>query len=59
VDLTRRYFVGDFSMVNDSEWAGDEVRVEAEHGKIRIKYFEEHTSAGTNKGGLLNRLFGW
>lgn len=60
VDLTRRYFVGDFSTVDDSEWTGDEVRVDAEHGSIRIKYFEEHTSAGnTNKGGLLNRLFGW
>ncbi|KAG2097001.1 uncharacterized protein F5147DRAFT_715678 [Suillus discolor] len=38
VDLTRRYFVGDLSMVGDSDWPGDEVRVDAKHGKIRIKY---------------------
>jgi len=60
VDLTRRYFVGDLSTVGDSDWPGDEVRVEAKHGKIRIKYVEEHTSTNdTSKGGLLSRLFGW
>ncbi|KAG1722770.1 hypothetical protein EDB19DRAFT_1954569 [Suillus lakei] len=60
VDLTRRYFVGDLSTVDDSDWAGDELRVEAKHGKIRVKYVEEHTSADdSSKGGLLNRLFGW
>lgn len=60
VDLTRRYFVGDLSMVDDSDWTGDELRVEAKHGNIRIKYVEERTSAdNTSKGGLLNRLFGW
>ncbi|KAG1763301.1 hypothetical protein EDD22DRAFT_887538 [Suillus occidentalis] len=60
VESTRKYFVGDFSKVDDSEWTGDEVRVEAEHGKIKVKYFEEHSSAGNvNKGGLLSRLFGW
>ncbi|KAG1871468.1 hypothetical protein F4604DRAFT_814524 [Suillus subluteus] len=60
VDLTRRYFVGDLSTVDDSDWTGDELRVEAKHGNIRIKYVEEHTNANnTSKGGLLNRLFGW
>lgn len=60
VDLTRRYFVGDLSTVDDSDWIGDELRVEAKHGNIRIKYVEEHTKAdNTSKGGLLNRLFGW
>ncbi|KAG1729510.1 uncharacterized protein EDB91DRAFT_811235 [Suillus paluster] len=60
VDLTRRYFVGDLSMVNDSDWTGDELRVEAEHGRIRVKYIEEDTKADhTSKGGLLTRLFGW
>ncbi|KAG0702192.1 hypothetical protein DFH29DRAFT_805295 [Suillus ampliporus] len=58
VDLTRRYFVGDFSTVDDSHWTGDELRVEAEQGSIRVKYIEENTSADhTSKGGLLNRLF--
>ncbi|KAG1771980.1 hypothetical protein EV702DRAFT_629757 [Suillus placidus] len=60
VDLTRRYFVGDLSTVDDSDWTGDELRVEATHGRIWIKYVEEHASAdNTSKGGLLNRLFGW
>jgi hypothetical protein len=60
VESTRKYFVGDFSKVDDSEWTGDEVRVEGEHGKIKVKYFEEHSSAGNvNKGGFLSRLFGW
>ncbi|KAG2140684.1 hypothetical protein DEU56DRAFT_289787 [Suillus clintonianus] len=60
VDSTRRYFVGDLSMVDDSGWAGDELRVEGKNGQIRVKYFEELTSAdNTSKGGLLNRLFGW
>ncbi|KAG2151152.1 uncharacterized protein EDB93DRAFT_1249344 [Suillus bovinus] len=60
VDLTRRYFVGDFSTLDDSDWPGDELRVEGKHGKIRIRYVEEHTSADdTSKGGLLSRLFGW
>ncbi|KAG2063754.1 hypothetical protein BDR04DRAFT_1111148 [Suillus decipiens] len=60
VDLTRRYFVGDLSAVDDSDWTGDELRVEARHGNIKIKYVEEQTSADdTNKGGLLSRLFGW
>ncbi|KAG2358137.1 hypothetical protein BDR07DRAFT_1338043 [Suillus spraguei] len=60
VDLTRRYFVGDFSMVDESDWTGDELRVEARHRNIKIKYVEEQTSADdTNKGGLLSRLFGW
>lgn len=60
VKSTRKYFVGDFSKVDDSEWTGDEVRVESEQGNIKIKYFEEHSSAGNaNKGGLLKRLFGW
>jgi len=58
VDMTRRYFVGDLSMVDDSDWTGDEVRVEAKHGKIRVKYVDENTN-DTSKGGLLNRLFGW
>jgi hypothetical protein len=56
--MTRRYFVGDLSMVDDSDWTGDEVRVEAKHGKIRVKYVDENTN-DTSKGGLLNRLFGW
>ncbi|KAG1843098.1 hypothetical protein C8R48DRAFT_35140 [Suillus tomentosus] len=60
VDLTRRYFVGDLSMVGDGDWPGDEVRVDAKHGKIWIKYVEEHTSTNdTSKGGLFSRLFGW
>lgn len=62
VDLTRRYFVGDLSMVDDSDWTGDELRVEAKHGNIRIKYVEEHSSAddiSKSKGNFLNRLFGW
>jgi hypothetical protein len=49
-------------MVDDSDWTGDELRVEAKHGNIRIKYVEEHSSAddtSKGKGNLLNRLFGW
>ncbi|KAG2358139.1 hypothetical protein BDR07DRAFT_1295789 [Suillus spraguei] len=60
VDLTRRYFVGDLSAVDESDWTGDELRVEAPHGNIKIKYVEEQTTAdNTNKKGLLSRLFGW
>jgi hypothetical protein len=47
-------------MVDDNDWTGDEVRVEATHGKIWVKYVEENTCANdTSKGGLLGRLFGW
>ncbi|OAX40557.1 hypothetical protein K503DRAFT_768450 [Rhizopogon vinicolor AM-OR11-026] len=58
VDMTRRYFIGDLTMVDDSDWTGDEVRVEATHGKIRVKYVDENTDI-SYKGGLLSRLFGW
>ncbi|KAF9240453.1 hypothetical protein BU15DRAFT_74044 [Melanogaster broomeanus] len=41
LDTARRYFVGDFSLLGDSEWTGDELRIEAKHDSIRIKYVDD------------------
>jgi len=59
VDMTRRYFIGDMSLADDDDWTGDEVRVEAKHGRIRVKYEDVIVDNTTTKGGLLNKLFGW
>jgi hypothetical protein len=46
-------------MVDDNDWTGDEVRVDAKHGKIRVKYVDENTGGDDATKGFLSRLFGW
>ncbi|KAF9220799.1 hypothetical protein BS17DRAFT_713527, partial [Gyrodon lividus] len=58
VDYTRRYFVGDFSSLGDAEWTGDELRIEAKHGQIRIQYVDDAVADDQLKGGFLGWLFG-
>ncbi|KIJ63805.1 hypothetical protein HYDPIDRAFT_188250 [Hydnomerulius pinastri MD-312] len=56
VDTARRYFVGDFSALDNSEWAGDELRIEGKHGSIRIKYTDDLADDCSNQG-FFSRLF--
>lgn len=54
---TRRYFVGNFELLGDKAWLGDQVEVEAVHGSIRMRYVDEALD-GRRRKGLLSRLFG-
>ncbi|KAF8553221.1 hypothetical protein OG21DRAFT_1414726, partial [Imleria badia] len=57
VGTTRRYFIGDFQVIGQDAWEGDQVEIEAPHGSIRIKYVDEGVEAQDKKG-LFSRLFG-
>jgi len=52
----RRYFVGDFGLLGDQQWEGDQVEVEAVHGSVRLRYVDEGEEQGQK--GLFSRLFG-
>ncbi|KAH7921839.1 hypothetical protein BV22DRAFT_1131929 [Leucogyrophana mollusca] len=55
LDRTRRFFVGPTSEVTGQDWHGDELKVEARDGKIRVRYIDEIDT--TAKGGFLSRVF--
>ena len=52
---TRRYFVGDFRLLGEDEWQGDQVEIEAPHGTIGVKYVDAEAHGIK---GLLSRFFG-
>ncbi|EGO03232.1 hypothetical protein SERLA73DRAFT_174687 [Serpula lacrymans var. lacrymans S7.3] len=55
VDMTMRYFLGDFSAMTEDEWSGDELKVDANNGRIRVRYVDE---LNVRKPGLFSRMFG-
>ncbi|KAG8216598.1 hypothetical protein J3R82DRAFT_6784 [Butyriboletus roseoflavus] len=58
VGTTRRYFIGDFQLLGENEWQGDQAEIDAVHGYIRVKYIDELGEGRRRKKGLLSRLFG-
>ena len=54
---TRRYFIGNFDLLGDEAWQGDQVNVEAVHGSVRVRYFDEVVDV-QNRKGFFSRLFG-
>jgi len=57
LDATQRFFVGDFQLLGEEPWQGDQVEVEAPNGSIRVKYVDDLADSQGKKG-FLSRLFG-
>ncbi|KAH7925566.1 hypothetical protein BV22DRAFT_1033838 [Leucogyrophana mollusca] len=53
-ERTRRYFVGETFGLTEQDWQGDELKVEARDGKIRVRYIDE---VETTQRGFLGRIF--
>ncbi|KAH7909844.1 hypothetical protein BJ138DRAFT_181534 [Hygrophoropsis aurantiaca] len=57
VQRTRRFFVGDTAVASGDDWDGDELKIEARDGKIRVRYLDEIDTAA--KSGFLSRMLSY